>query len=95
MMVLEVFCFLRSPGGPFGVLLVSKIDKKIIEFSQHKDVKEIQDHTLINDVVKYVGLVPTDSLTKQLKAEYKTWKQQLDSNIKELRNHEKQMGTKN
>ena len=67
--------------------------KKIIEFSSTKDVKEIQDHTLVNDVVKYVGLEPTSSLTKQLKAEYKTWKQQLNSNIKELRNHEKQTGT--
>lgn len=74
-------------------LLFEAMDKKVIEFSQHKDVKEIQDHTLINDVVKYVGLTPTDSLTRQLKAEYKTWKQQLDSNIKELRDHEKQLGT--
>ena len=74
-------------------LLFEAMDKKVIEFSQHKDVKEIQDHTLINDVVKYVGLTPTDSLTRQLKAEYKTWKQKLDSNIKELRDHEKQLGT--
>ena len=35
-------------------LLFEAMDKKVIEFSQHKDVKEIQDHTLINDVVKYV-----------------------------------------
>ncbi len=76
-------------------LLFDAMDKKIIEFSQNRDIKEIQDHTLINDVVKYVGLIPTDSLTKQLKAEYKTWKQQLDSNIKELRNHQKQTGTNN
>tara|TARA_R110002020_G_scaffold129580_1_gene290058 strand:+ start:956 stop:1228 length:273 start_codon:yes stop_codon:yes gene_type:complete len=74
-------------------LLFEAMDKKIIEFSSTKDVKEIQDHTLVNDVVKYVGLEPTSSLTKQLKAEYKTWKQQLNSNIKELRNHEKQTGT--
>ena len=74
-------------------LLFEAMDKKIIEFSEHKDVKEIQDHTLINDVVKYVGLKPTDSLTRQLKAEYKTWKQQLDTNIKELRDREKQVGT--
>ena len=73
--------------------LFEAMDKKVIEFSQHKDVKEIQDHTLINDVVKYVGLKPTDSLTRQLKAEYKTWKQQLDTNIKELRDREKQVGT--
>jgi|TARA_R110002124_G_scaffold142529_2_gene307354 hypothetical protein len=74
-------------------ILFEAMDKKVIEFSQHKDVKEIQDHTLINDVVKYVGLKPTDSLTRQLKAEYKTWKQQLDTNIKELRDREKQVGT--
>ena len=74
-------------------ILFEAVDKKVIEFSQHKDVKEIQDHTLINDVVKYVGLKPTDSLTRQLKAEYKTWKQQLDTNIKELRDREKQVGT--
>jgi len=74
-------------------LLFEAMDKKIIEFSEHKDVKEIQDHTLINDVVKYVGLKPSDSLTRQLKAEYKTWKQQLDSNVEELRDHEKQIRT--
>ena len=59
----------------------------------HKDVKEIQDHTLVNDVVKYVGLEPTSDLTKQLKAEYKTWKQQMNSNVKELRDHEKNSNT--
>ena len=69
-------------------LLFEAMDKKIIEFSSTKDVKEIQDHTLVNDVVKYVGLEPTSSLTKQLKAEYKTWKQQMNSNVKELRDHE-------
>ena len=74
-------------------LLFEAMDKKIIEFSNHKDVKEIQDHTLVNDVVKYVGLKSSSELTKQLKAEYKTWKQQFDSNIKELRDHEKQLGT--
>jgi len=74
-------------------ILFEAMDKKIIEFSYNKDVKEIQDHTLVNDVVKYVGLKPSDSLTKQLKAEYKTWKQQLDSNVEELRDHEKQIRT--
>ena len=74
-------------------LLFEAMDKKIIEFSNHKDVKEIQDHTLVNDVVKYVGLKSSSELTKQLKAEYKTWKQQLDTNIKELRDREKQVGT--
>ena len=69
-------------------LLFEAMDKKIIEFSHHKDVKEIQDHTLVNDVVKYVGLEPTSDLTKQLKAEYKTWKQQMNSKVKELRDHE-------
>ena len=74
-------------------LLFEAMDKKIIEFSKHKDVKEIQDHTLVNDVVKYVGLEPTSDLTKQLKAEYRTWKQLMNSNVKELREHEKQMNT--
>ena len=70
-------------------LLFEAMDKKIVEHSQTPDVKIIQEHSLINDIVKYVGLEPTSTLTKQLKAEYKTWKQQLDSNIKELRDHEK------
>ena len=74
-------------------LLFEAMDKKIIEFSKHTDVKEIQDHTLVNDVVKYLGLKPTSDLTKQLKAEYKTWKQQLNGDIKKLREHEKQIGT--
>ena len=74
-------------------LLFEAMDKKIIEFSKHKDVKEIQDHTLVNDVVKYVGLEPTSDLTKQLKAEYRTWKQLMNSNVKELREHEKDIGT--
>ena len=74
-------------------LLFEAMDKKIIEFSQHTDVKEIQDNTLVNDVVKYVGLEPTSDLTKQLKAEYKTWKQLMNSNVKELREHEKDIDT--
>jgi|TARA_R110000782_G_scaffold268569_1_gene365161 arginine decarboxylase-like protein len=73
--------------------LFEAMDKKIIEFSPTKDVKEIQEHTLINDVIKYVGLEPTDLLTKQLKAEYKTWKQQLNTKIKDLRQHEKDSDT--
>ena len=74
-------------------LLFEAMDKKIIEFSPTKDVKEIQDHQLINDVVKYVGLDPSSSLTKQLKAEYKTWKQLMNSNVKELRDHERDSNT--
>ena len=74
-------------------LLFEAMDKKIIEFSSSSDVKEIQDHQLVNDVVKYVGLEPSEKLTKQLKAEYKTWKQQMDSNIKELRDHERNPNT--
>jgi hypothetical protein len=70
-------------------LLFEAMDKKLIDFSLQTDVKYIQEHSLINDIVKYVGLEPQSQLTKQLKAEYKTWKQQLDSNIKELRDHEK------
>ena len=74
-------------------LLFEAMDKKIVEFSNNKDVKEIQDHTLVNDVVKYVGLESSSDLTKQLKAEYKTWKQQLNSNIHELREREKKIDT--
>ena len=75
-------------------LLFEAMDKKIIEFSTQKDVKEIQDHNLVNDVVKYVGLEPSSPLTKQLKAEYKTWKQLMNTNVKELRAHEKGRDTK-
>jgi hypothetical protein len=74
-------------------LLFEAMDKKIIEFSFNKDVKEIQDHTLVNDVVKYVGLEPNSELTKQLKAEYKTWKQKLNTNVQDLRDHEKNSTT--
>ena len=74
-------------------LLFEAMDKKIIEFSKTKDVKEIQENTLVNDVVKYVGLEPNSTLTQQLKAEYKTWKQQLNTNIKELRNYEAKTNT--
>ena len=70
-------------------LLFEAMDKKIIEFSKTKDVKEIQENTLVNDVVKYVGLEPNSTLTQQLKAEYKTWKQKLNSKVSELRTHEK------
>ena len=69
------------------------MDKKILEYSHTPDVKVIQEHSLINDVVKYIGLDPNSPLTKQLRAEYKTWKQQLDTNIKELRAHEKIINT--
>ena len=69
-------------------LLFEAMDKKIIDFSKHNDVKEIQEHTLINGIVKYVGLDPTSQLTQQLKAEYTTWKQQLNTRVKELRDHE-------
>ena len=75
-------------------LLFEAMDKKIIDFSQTQDVKEIQEHTLINGVAKYVGLDPTAPLTKQLKAEYKTWKQQLNTKVKELREHEIKNNTK-
>ena len=60
-------------------LLFEAMDKKIVEHSQTPDVKIIQEHSLINDIVKYVGLEPTSTLIKQLKAEYKTWKQQLEN----------------
>tara|TARA_R110002051_G_scaffold302002_1_gene370258 strand:+ start:578 stop:835 length:258 start_codon:yes stop_codon:yes gene_type:complete len=69
-------------------LLFEMMDKKIIEYSDSLDVKTIQEQSLINDVVKYVGLEPTSPLTRQLRAEYKTWKQQMNSTIEELRNQE-------
>tara|TARA_R110000824_G_C14904019_1_gene645780 strand:+ start:409 stop:666 length:258 start_codon:yes stop_codon:yes gene_type:complete len=69
--------------------LFGAMDKKLIDFSPQEDVKQIQEHALINDIVKYVGLEPSSDLTKQLRAEYKTWKQQMNSNIEELRNQEK------
>jgi len=70
-------------------LLFEAMDKKIIEYSRAQDVKTIQEHTLINDVVKYVGLEPSSPLTTQLRAEYKVWKQQLNTKVQELRDHEK------
>ena len=70
-------------------LLFEAMDKKIIEYSRSPDVKTIQEHTLINDVVKYVGLEPSSPLTTQLRAEYKVWKQQLNTKVQELRDHEK------
>jgi len=71
-------------------ILFEAMDKKIIEYSDTRDVKIIQEQSLINDVVKYVGLEPTSPLTKQLRAEYKTWKHQMNSNIEELRKEERQ-----
>ena len=75
-------------------LLFEAMDKKIIDFSEQKDVKFIQEQHLINDVIKYVGLDPTAPLTKQLRAEYKTWKQKLNTKVIELRNHEKKNNIK-
>ena len=70
-------------------LLFEAMDKKIIEYSETPDVKIIQENSLINDIIKYIGLEPTSYLTKQLRAEYKTWKQQMNSNIEDLRMQEK------
>ena len=70
-------------------ILFEAMDKKIIEYSETPDVKIIQEQSLINDIIRYIGLEPTSPLTKQLRAEYKTWKQQMDSNIEELRAQEK------
>ena len=75
-------------------LLFEAMDKKIIDFSQQQDVKYIQEQHLINDVIKYVGLEPTAPLTKQLRAEYKTWKQQHATKVQELRDHEIKNTTK-
>tara|TARA_R110000787_G_C13299906_1_gene434406 strand:- start:234 stop:515 length:282 start_codon:yes stop_codon:yes gene_type:complete len=69
-------------------LLFKAMDKKIIDLSKEQDVKYIQEQHLINDVIKYVGLEPTSTLTNQLRAEYKTWKQQLNTKVRELRDHE-------
>jgi len=69
--------------------LFEAMDKKIIEYSETKDVKAIQEQALINDVVKYVGLEPTSKLTTQLRAEYKVWKQQLNTKVHKLRDEEK------
>lgn len=70
-------------------ILFEAMDKKIIEYSHTRDVKIIQEQSLINDVVKYVGLEPNSPLTKQLRAEYKTWKHKMNSNIEEFRKEEK------
>ena len=70
-------------------LLFEAMDKKIIEYSETKDVKYIQEQALINDMVKYVGLEPTSTLTNQLRAEYKVWKQQLNTKVQALRDEEK------
>ena len=69
-------------------LLFEAMDKKIIEYSNTPDVKYIQEHSLINDILKYVGLQPKSKLAKQLRAEYKTWKQTLNSEVKQLREYE-------
>ena len=70
-------------------LLFEAMDKKIIDFSTQQDVKYIQEQHLINDVIKYVGLEPKSTLTNQLRAEYKVWKQQLNTKVGKLRNQEK------
>ena len=69
-------------------LLFEAMDKKIIEYSKTSDVKDIQERSLIKDILKYVGLEPQSKLAKQLRAEYKTWKQTLNSDIQHLRKHE-------
>ena len=69
-------------------LLFEAMDKKIIEYSKTQDVKDIQEHSLIKDILKYVGLEPQSKLTQQLRAEYKTWKQTLNNDVKQLRDHE-------
>ena len=69
-------------------LLFEAMDKKIIDYSTTPDVKVIQEQSLIKDVLKYVGLEPQSKLAKQLRAEYKTWKQTLNNDVKQLRDHE-------
>ena len=70
-------------------LLFEAMDKQIIDYSTTEDVKYIQEQHLINDVIKYIGLEPTSTLTNQLRAEYKVWKQQLNTKVQELRDEEK------
>lgn len=53
----------------------------------------LNKNEIMDLALKVVGLSYDDSLTKQLWAEYKIWKHQLDSKITELREHEKQIGT--
>tara|TARA_R110001583_G_scaffold65745_3_gene189780 strand:- start:21 stop:287 length:267 start_codon:yes stop_codon:yes gene_type:complete len=69
-------------------LLFKAMDKKIIEYSKTSDVKDIQEHSLVKDVLKYVGLEPQSQLAKQLRAEYKTWKHTLNTDVKQLREYE-------
>ena len=69
-------------------LLFEAMDKKIIDYSKTADVKFIQEHSLVKDVLKYVGLEPQSKLAQQLRAEYKTWKQTLNNDVKQLREHE-------
>jgi len=69
-------------------LLFEAMDKKIIEYSNTPDVKYIQEHTLIKDILKYVGLEPQSKLAQQLRAEYKTWKQTLNKDVEQLRKYE-------
>jgi|TARA_R110000787_G_scaffold181381_1_gene293478 hypothetical protein len=70
-------------------LLFEAMDKQIIDYSITEDVKYIQEQHLISNVIKYVGLEPTATLTQQLRAEYKVWKQQLNTKVQELRDEEK------
>ena len=69
-------------------LLFEAMDKKIIEYSSDTDVKDIQERSIIKDILKYIGLEPQSKLAQQLRAEYKTWKQTLNNGVKQLREHE-------
>ena len=51
-------------------------------------MKDIQESAIIKDILKYVGLEPKSKLAQQLRAEYKTWKQTLNNDVKQLREHE-------
>jgi hypothetical protein len=74
-------------------LLFEAMDKQIIDYSKSDDVRYIQEQHLINNIIKYVGLEPTALLTTQLRAEYKIWKQQLNTKVIELRDYEKKNTT--
>ena len=69
-------------------LLFEAMDKKIIEHSKTPDVKLIQEHVLVKDILKYIGVEPQSKLATQLRAEYKTWKQTLNNDVEQLRKYE-------
>ena len=65
------------------------MDQRVIYLiEENENTKTPTDKELAIHVGRYVGLDKEDPLINQLKAEYKTWKQQLNTKVKELREHE-------